>query len=167
MTHYIKKTTLLDLKNALNVFEFINLRKALDMKIFAYGTLLIPDVMYAVTTRVFRFKNAILRGYARFTVKGESYPGIIPVTDAATEGIIYIDVDESSLERLDAFEGDMYQRTPILAETEGGEIFNAEAYVVKPKFRNHLSSSDWNMKEFDQKHLKAFLKTYQGFQKNL
>jgi len=155
-----------DLKNAVNVFEFINLRKALDMKIFAYGTLLIPDVMYAVTARKFRFKNAILRGYARFTVKGEAFPGIIPVTNAVTEGIIYIDVDKWSLERLDAFEGDLYQRTPILAEIKGGEIFNAEAYVVKPKFRNHLSSSEWNMKEFAQKHLKAFLEAYSGFQKN-
>lgn len=127
---------------------------------------MIPEVMVAVTTRRFRFKNAILRGYARFTVKGDSYPGIIPVADAVTEGIIYFDVDELSLERLDAFEGDLYQRTTIPAEIEGGEIFNAEAYVIKPKFRNHLSSSGWNMEEFARKHLKAFLEAYSGFQKN-
>ena len=136
------------------------------MKIFTYGTLIISDVMYAVTTREFRFKNAILRGYARFTVKGESYPGIIPVTDAVTEGVIYFDVGELSLERLDAFEGDLYQRTPIRAETERGEIFNAEAYVIRPKFRNHLSSSEWNVKEFAQKHLEVFLETCSGFKKN-
>jgi gamma-glutamylcyclotransferase (GGCT)/AIG2-like uncharacterized protein YtfP len=154
------------LKNAVNVFEFKNFRKALDMNIFAYGTLLIPDVMYAVTTREFRFKDAILRGYARFTVKGESYPGIIPVTDAITQGIIYFDVDESSLERLDAFEGDLYRRTPILAEIKGGETFNAKAYVIKPQFSGYLSSKEWNVKEFTQKHLEAFLETYSGFQKN-
>jgi gamma-glutamylcyclotransferase (GGCT)/AIG2-like uncharacterized protein YtfP len=136
------------------------------MKIFTYGTLMISDVMYAVTTREFRFKNAILRGYARFTVKGESYPGIIPATDAVTKGIIYFDVDKSSLERLDAFEGDLYQRTPILAEMEGGEICNAEAYVIRPSYRGHLSSSGWNAKEFVQRYLKVFLETYSGFQKN-
>ena len=136
------------------------------MKIFTYGTLMIPEIMYAVTTRRFRFKNAILRGYARFTVKGESYPGIIPVADAVTKGIVYFDVDELSLERLDVFEGDLYQRTSILAEMERGEILNAEAYVVKPEFRNHLSSSEWNIKEFAQKHLEAFLATYSSFQKN-
>lgn len=122
--------------------------------------------MYAVTAREFRSKKAILRGYARFMVKGESYPGIIPVTDAVTEGIIYFDVDESSLERLDAFEGDLYQRTPILAEMKGGEICNAEAYVIRPNFKNHLSSSEWNAKEFVQKYLKVFLENYSGFQKN-
>lgn len=155
-----------DLKNAVNVLEFINLRKTSDMNIFAYGTLLIPDVMYAVTAREFRFKNAILRGYARFRVKGESYPGIIPVADAVTIGIIYFDVDELSLERLDVFEGDLYQRKPVRVETKEREIQDAEAYVVKPKFRDHLSSSEWHMKAFVQKHLEAFLEAYSGFQKN-
>jgi gamma-glutamylcyclotransferase (GGCT)/AIG2-like uncharacterized protein YtfP len=98
-------------------------------------------------------------------VKGESYPGIVPVTDAVAEGIIYFGVDELSLARLDAFEGDLYQRTPILTEIEGGDKFNAQAYVVKPRFRNHLSSLEWNVTEFAQKHLEAFLETYQGFQK--
>jgi gamma-glutamylcyclotransferase (GGCT)/AIG2-like uncharacterized protein YtfP len=127
---------------------------------------MIPEIMHAVTTREFRLKIAIVRGYARFTVKGESYPGIIPATDAVTEGIVYFDVDESSLERLDAFEGNLYQRTSIQVEMEGGEVINAESYVVKPNFRNHLSSSGWNAKEFVQKYLKVFLETYSGFQKN-
>jgi gamma-glutamylcyclotransferase (GGCT)/AIG2-like uncharacterized protein YtfP len=136
------------------------------MNIFAYGTLMIPEVMYAVTTREFRFKNAILRGYARFTVKGESYPGIIPVTDAVTEGIIYFDVDELSLTRLNAFEGDLYQRTPVRVETEKDEILNAETYIIRPEYRGYLSSKKWNVKEFNQKHLEVFLEIYSGFKKN-
>jgi len=136
-----------------------------DMNIFTYGTLMIPGVMYAVTAREFRFKNAILRGYVRFTVKGEFYPGILPVTDAVTEGIIYFDVDELSLARLDAFEGELYQRTPVPVEPEKDEILNAETYVIKPEYRGYLSSKEWNVKEFNQKHLGAFLETYQSFQK--
>jgi len=128
---------------------------------------MISNIMYAVTTREFRFKSAALRDYARFMVKGESYPGIIPVTDAVTQGIIYFDVDELSLERLDIFEGDLYLRTAISAELERAEIINAEAYVVKPEFRIYLSSSEWNIKKFVQKHLKAFLENYSGFQRNL
>jgi gamma-glutamylcyclotransferase (GGCT)/AIG2-like uncharacterized protein YtfP len=137
------------------------------MNIFTYGTLMLSEVMVAVTNCEFRFNNAILKGYARFTVKGESYPGIIPATDAATDGIIYFDVDELSLKRLDIFEGDLYQRIAISVEKEDGEVINAEAYVVKPKFKHYLSSSEWNIKEFAQKHLKAFLENYSGFQRNL
>ena len=137
------------------------------MNLFVYGTLMIPSIMYAVTGRKFRLVDAILRGYARYTVKGESYPGIVPAADAVTEGIIYLDVDELSLKQLDEFEGDLYQRAPIPAETEKGEIFNAESYIIKPRYRNYLSSMEWNIKEFSQNHLEAFLKTYSGFRKNL
>jgi len=135
------------------------------MNIFTYGTLMIPEVMVAVTTHRFRSIDAILKGYARFTVKGESYPGIIPETGAITEGIIYFDVDKGSLKRLDAFEGDLYQRIKIMAETKEKEILSADAYVIKTEFRRYLSSQEWNMKEFAQKHLKTFLETYTGFQK--
>jgi gamma-glutamylcyclotransferase (GGCT)/AIG2-like uncharacterized protein YtfP len=138
-------------------------RKISDMNIFSYGTLMIPDVMYAVTTREFRFVDAILRGYSRFTVKGASYPGIIPVTDAVTAGIIYFDVDEPSLARLDIFEGDLYQRTPLQAETQGEKILNAETYVIKPEHRDYLSLQKWDVEEFVQNSLEAFLNTYQGF----
>jgi gamma-glutamylcyclotransferase (GGCT)/AIG2-like uncharacterized protein YtfP len=137
------------------------------MKLFVYGTLMIPSVMYAVTTRKFRSADAVLRGYARYTVKGESYPGIIPETDAVTEGIVRLDVDELSLKRLDAFEGDLYQRTPISVETEKGAIFNVETYIVKPEYRDSLSTKKWNLEEFSKNHLESFLKTYSGFQRNI
>ncbi|MBW2406313.1 MAG: gamma-glutamylcyclotransferase [Deltaproteobacteria bacterium] len=133
------------------------------MNIFTYGTLMIPSVMHAVAARKFRFINAVLKGYARFTVKGESYPGIVQVKDAVTEGIIYFDVDEWSLGRLDAFEGDLYQRTPVWVETEKEEILNVETYVIKSEYQGYLSSKAWNVKEFAKKHLKAFLEGYQGF----
>ncbi len=119
--------------------------------------------MYAVTARHFRSQKVILKGYARFVVKGESYPGIIPVIDAISAGIIYFNVDEPSLARLDIFEGDLYQRTPIQAETQGGKILNAETYIIKPEHRNYLSSKKWDVEEFVQNSLEAFLNTYQGF----
>jgi len=135
------------------------------MNIFAYGTLMIPAVMYAATARHFRFKKAMLRGYARFTVKGESYPGIIPLADAITEGIMYLNVDELSLKRLDAFEGELYQRTLIRVETKGAEILNAETYVIKPEYRDFLSSKAWDVKKFIRKDLPAFLTDYSNFQR--
>jgi gamma-glutamylcyclotransferase (GGCT)/AIG2-like uncharacterized protein YtfP len=154
-------------KNVINEKAYISLKVIPEMNLFVYGTLMICSVMHAVTARKFRFVDAVLSGYARYTVKGESYPGIIPVPDAVTEGIVYLDVDELSFKRLDAFEGDLYQRTPILVETEKGEIFNAETYTIKPEYRNCLSLKEWNAREFAQKDLESFLKTYSGFQKKL
>ena len=141
--------------------------KTADMNIFAYGTLMIPSVMHAVTGRHFRSQKASLRNYARFRVKGESYPGIIPVRNAITEGIIYFNVNEFSLEQLDTFEGDLYERTRIRVETEEKEIQNAEAYVIQSKYLGYLSLEAWDVKEFIKKDLEMFLMTYSGFPKNV
>ena len=134
------------------------------MNLFVYGTLRIPSVMYAVTDRRFRSIDAVIRGYARYSVKGESYPGIIAATNAVTDGIVYLNVDELSLKRLDEFEGDLYQRMLIPAETSKGEIYDVETYVIKPEYHGCLSSKEWHLGEFSQNHLAAFLKTYSGFQ---
>ena len=146
---------------------YITSKEITDMNLFVYGTLMIPSVMDAVTARKFRFVDAVLRGYARFTVKGESYPGIVPVPDAITEGIVYLVVDELSFKRLDAFEGDLYQRTSISVVTEKEEMFKAETYTIKREYRDCLSTKKWDVKEFSRKNLETFLKTYSGFQKDL
>jgi gamma-glutamylcyclotransferase (GGCT)/AIG2-like uncharacterized protein YtfP len=132
------------------------------MNIFTYGTLMIPTVMYTVTNRHFRSQKAILRGYARFTVRAQSFPGIISVPDAITKGIIYLDVDEPSLQQLDAFEGDLYRRTPIRVEIQEDKMLPAEAYVIKRKYRGYLSSKKWDVDDFSQNALESFLETRQG-----
>lgn len=136
------------------------------MNFFAYGTLMIPAVMYAVTARHFRYRKAMLRGYARFVVTGESYPGIFPQAGAITEGIFYFNVDELSFKRLDIFEGDLYQRTTVLVEIEEEEMLNAESYIIKPEYRDFLSSKAWDIKTFTQTYLETFLESYQGFSRN-
>ena len=137
------------------------------MNLFVYGTLMIPSVMYTVTARRFPFADAILKGYARYRVKGESYPGIIPAAEAVTEGIICFGVDEISLKRLDEFEGDLYQRNRIMVETKKGETYNAETYAIRSEYISCLSSEKWNLKDFSRNYLDAFLESYSGFQKKL
>ena len=46
------------------------------MNLFAYGTLMVPEVLRAVTGREFTWREAVLRGYVRLTVRGQSYPGV-------------------------------------------------------------------------------------------
>jgi gamma-glutamylcyclotransferase (GGCT)/AIG2-like uncharacterized protein YtfP len=100
-------------------------------------------------------------------VKGESYPGIIPVTDAITEGIIYFNVNEFSLDKLDTFEGDLYERTRVRVETEEKTIQMAQAYVIPSKYLGYLSRTAWDVEEFIKKDLEMFLMTYSGFSKNI
>jgi len=133
------------------------------MHVFTYGTLMIPSVMNAVTGGDFRSEKASLRGYARYLVRGEVYPGIVPSPGACTDGVVYLGVDEASVERLDIFEGQFYERFQVSLETEDGESLEADTYVVRPENRGLLTSAPWELEEFRAEGLERFLNNYFGF----
>jgi gamma-glutamylcyclotransferase (GGCT)/AIG2-like uncharacterized protein YtfP len=133
------------------------------MNLFTYGSLMIPSVMHTVTGRHFLHREAALRGYARFKVKGESYPGIIHQKGAFTNGIVHLGVDAQSLKRLDEFEGDMYERVSVRVESDQGGSLTAETYVIKREHSGLLSSEPWDLEEFENNHLQEFMASYKGF----
>ena len=122
-----------------------------------------PSVMKAVTGRRFSSEKARVQNHARFKVKGESYPGLTPLEGAVTEGVLYRDVDALSVRRLDDFEGELYERTEIPADTLEGESLSAQTYVIKAEYRDRLSSNEWDPKHFERADLLEFMTTYRGF----
>ena len=128
------------------------------MHLFAYGSLLLPEVMRAVTGRTFRAQGAVLRGYAAFRLMEAPQAAILPFPDTATEGAVYFDVDEASLRCLDAFEGDVYARQEVNVQTEDGAWVEAEAHVIRFKHRRLLSAKLWDEDEFRSKGLNQALK---------
>jgi gamma-glutamylcyclotransferase (GGCT)/AIG2-like uncharacterized protein YtfP len=135
------------------------------MNIFTYGSLMFPSVMKAVTGREFTSKKARLRDHARFKVKGESYPGLAPLENAVTEGVLYIEVDDLSVRRLDDFEGEFYERTEVFAGTLHGESIIAQTYLMRSRYRGRLSSEPWDPECFEKLDLFRFMSTYRGFLK--
>jgi len=133
------------------------------MDIFTYGSLMFPAVMKAVTGRDFSSRNARVKNHARFRVRGESYPGLTPLEGAVTQGVLHLNVDALSLRRLDDFEGEMYERTEISAEALDGESLMAQTYLIKPQYRDRLSSEPWDPEHFEKADLVQFMATYRGF----
>jgi gamma-glutamylcyclotransferase (GGCT)/AIG2-like uncharacterized protein YtfP len=133
------------------------------MNIFTYGSLMFPSVMKAVTGREFPARKANVKNYVRFKVKGESYPGLTPLKGAVTDGVLYMDVDALSVRRLDDFEGELYERTEIPADALYGQSLTAQTYVVKARYRDHLSSEEWDPEHFEKDDLRGFMASYQGF----
>ena len=133
------------------------------MKFFAYGTLMIPNVMHAVTGRSFTAKEARLRDYARFRIKDAVYPGIVQAPRAVTFGMVYFDLDCLALKRLDGFEGSLYRRIKVCVETKSGEFIDAETYVVKPACNHRMTSTPWDLEEFERKYLDEFFTRSRGF----
>ncbi len=133
------------------------------MHIFAYGSLMIPGVMRAVTGRDFVSIPAFLRDHARYRVRGESYPGMIQDKGSMTPGVLYLDLDHDAVKRLDDFEGAWYERTPVGTETGEGKILKAETYLFKPEYRGLLTRDPWDLEAFARKDLRTFLENDKGF----
>lgn len=133
------------------------------MHIFTYGSLMFPSVMKSVTGREFSSRNARVKDHARFKVTGESYPGLTPLEGAVTEGVLYLDVDAFSVQRLDDFEGEFYERAGISADALDGESLMAQTYLIKPQYRDRLSSEPWDPEHFEKADLIDFMASYRGF----
>jgi len=132
--------------------------------LFAYGSLMCADIMHDVSGYDVPGIGGVLNDYRRLVVRGEHYPGLLPVHGAAVEGVVYWDVPMSAWERLDRFEGEMYLRQSVDVALKHGGIVQADAYVVRPEFRHRLEDSDWDFGEFLRIGKVRFQRHYQGYQ---
>ena len=62
----------------------------MTVHIFTYGTLMIPEVMQAVTCQSFQVSEARLYGYERFCLVDEIYPGIVETGQSFTSGKVLL-----------------------------------------------------------------------------
>jgi gamma-glutamylcyclotransferase (GGCT)/AIG2-like uncharacterized protein YtfP len=131
--------------------------------VFAYGTLLFPAVMEAVTGRRFGTREAELAGYARRRLRRRIYPAAVASPGACVAGRLYEGVDAPTLARLDRFEGELYERRRVsVAPAEGGEV-SAELYVLVAAHRGELLDDPWDPEEFASAHLGAYLRSCAAF----
>lgn len=134
--------------------------------LFAYGTLQIPEVMFAVTGRTFSFIPVWLEGYACYSLKGTSFPGLKKEQDKIAEGKLYVEIDPITLTKLDLFEDDFYQRSTLGVMAETGERIDAEAYLIPEQHYSLLDETPWDLERFIALHLDRFLKDRHIFSNN-
>ena len=130
----------------------------MGQSVFTYGTLQIPAVMEAVTGQIFISVSAILHDHARFAIKRQVYPGIVPQAGSFVNGCLYFDVDDAALHCLDIFEDVLYERKPIQVACDNGMI-TTQVYVVCAKYRNLVDTKPWNLEDFTRRHLADYLKS--------
>lgn len=127
----------------------------LAMHVFTYGSLMYPEVWERVVRGRYRSSPATASGFARFAVKDETYPGMVPTVDGSVQGIVYFDVAVEDVQALDAFEGEHYRRDAISVTLENGESTMAGTYIFLPV--DMLSASPWEPESFA---MQRFLDTY-------
>ena len=132
--------------------------------LFAYGTLMCEDIMQDVAGCRLSCVPAELRGYSRRRVRGEHYPALVPDERGFVRGVLYQDVPDSAWDRLDRFEGDMYERRPVEVCLEDGRIMSAATYVARSAFLGCLDEADWDFDDFLRSGRAAFQRQYKGYQ---
>lgn len=135
-----------------------------SVNIFCYGSLMYPQVWNLVVKGNYQQQQAQIFNYRRKKIKNEEYPGIIAAkTEDIVEGIVYFNVSNDDLKRLDLFEGNQYIRVEVNCLLSQNSYFIAHTYVINPQYRAIVDDEDWDKQQFEQNGLKKFLRKYQGF----
>jgi gamma-glutamylcyclotransferase (GGCT)/AIG2-like uncharacterized protein YtfP len=125
------------------------------MHVFTYGSLMFPQVWTRVVTGRYESVAATLVGHARFAVHEQDYPGMTRSASASVDGVLYLDVDDADVARLDDFEGADYRRDTVIVRCADGRVREAGAYLYLPSER--LLPTSWEPEAFA---LDRFLATY-------
>lgn len=122
-----------------------------------------PEVWQAVIGRMFATVEGTAAGFAVFRVRDAVFPGIVEATDGSVRGVVYLDVDADSIERLDKFEDDFYGRRSIWVDCDGQRIA-ADAYVVPEVNGGVLTDEPWDRDSFVASGgLEHFINRFAGF----
>lgn len=126
--------------------------------VFTYGTLLFAEVMTAVAGRAYAATPATLGGFARVCVRDAVYPGAVEEAGAEIRGVLYRDVDEAALVRLDRFEGEMYERRRVTVTCDDDPTETvAYVYLVMRAHQGRLDRRPWDPERFRRDHLASYL----------
>jgi gamma-glutamylcyclotransferase (GGCT)/AIG2-like uncharacterized protein YtfP len=135
------------------------------MHVFTYGSLMFPDVWRSVVGKEFATVEGTAAGYSIFRVRDAAFPGITSAGEGSSvTGLVYLDVDDESVARLDRFEDTFYDRLPLEIDCRDGMRREADAYVVPEKNRCVLTADPWTADWFESSGgLADFIARFQGF----
>lgn len=127
-------------------------------RVFAYGTLMFPEIAATVTGERPASESARLPGHSRHALRQRVYPGAVPRSGHSIEGVLYHGLTPAALARIDDFEGELYRRhrVTVLAGPDGHSC-EALVYLVRPRWQPLLLPQDWCPDRFRREHHAAYL----------
>ena len=128
--------------------------------VFTYGSLMCPDIFERVAGRLVPCCPAILSNWRRHALIDRTYPGAVQQTGHLIRGVLWQAVDDTALASLDAFESSEYQRIPVEASLDSGQVVAAQVYArLDPKL---LEPADWSQSSFEQIHRQDFYQAHRS-----
>ena len=130
---------------------------------FTYGSLMWADIMARVCGHDFASEPALLAGHRRQPVRGQDYPGLRAAPGGQVPGRLYLDVTPDAWARLDAFEGEEYERADVIVSLADGRSLPAQVYRFRDAFADRLLPGDWDAEAFGREGRRRFIDRYVGF----
>ena len=128
------------------------------MTLFAYGTLLVPEIWVAVTGCECPSEEAVLPDYEIRRAKGGDFPGIIQAADGnEVPGRVFSGLDVEILQRLDAYEDRFYERIGVTLLDRRGNPVESETYVIPERHREVLSDELWTLDWFREHAMAEYM----------
>jgi gamma-glutamylcyclotransferase (GGCT)/AIG2-like uncharacterized protein YtfP len=115
-------------------------------------------VWFAVVTGQYSSRRVRVDGWQRYVIPGEDYPGAVVSAGSSMEAILWEGVDAEDLARLDAFEGDQYERVPVIIGPAA-----RPAWIYAWRGARPLASTLWDPDVFAQREVMSrFLASHLG-----
>ncbi|HTV25296.1 MAG TPA: gamma-glutamylcyclotransferase family protein [Polyangiaceae bacterium] len=124
--------------------------------LYTYGTLQVAAIIEHIVGRPLRGVAARLDGYQRYRVADRVYPAIVEAVGGQVPGVLYADLEAVELERLDLYEGDLYERREVVVWV-GPARLSAATYVIRSELQHRLSTEPWDWAGFLRDHLDEYL----------
>jgi len=134
-------------------------------RLFAYGTLMDPEILASVIGGPRAGRPAQLKGYRRFRVRDTEYPAILRAGGGMVAGVLYAGLLPRDWSRLDRFEGGLYRRELVQVRDASGRWQSAGAYVLRPERRAAVSAEAWDFARFLSDGKQRFAREYEGFRR--
>jgi gamma-glutamylcyclotransferase (GGCT)/AIG2-like uncharacterized protein YtfP len=131
---------------------------------FTYGSLMWADIMARVCGHDFTSESASLADHRRHPVRGQDYPGLRAAPGGLVQGRLYLDVTADAWVRLDAFEGQEYERADVVVALADGRRLPAQIYRFRDAFADRLLPGDWDVEAFAREGRQRFMARYVGFE---
>jgi gamma-glutamylcyclotransferase (GGCT)/AIG2-like uncharacterized protein YtfP len=129
------------------------------MHLIAYGTLMFPEVWRRVVGREFQTMRGSIAGYTALRAKGELFPVLVPGgANERVDGVVYFNLEDGTLARLDEFESDFYERVSVHAVLDDGRPLACQAYVLPERNRRFASRERWDPAWFQREAMKEYLR---------
>jgi len=138
-----------------------------ESRLFAYGTLMFPEVRSALIGDAPTAEPVRLAGYGRHTVRHPDwlpFPALLAQDGEMVDGLLISALEPAARDTLDRFENvesGLYQKIVVTVDGFAGRSTTAVTYVAGDVLRPHLSGP-WDPEQFRRDQLADFMERVFG-----